>query len=262
MPLQSEKGAYMPIGAKSMALLDQLWKARSREDLPDIGEMLSRGKDVRFFGDPHFEHTNIIHLCERPFEDVRSMDEQLWQKIDEAGASCDLLVCVGDWSMNNPIGWARKAVTAHPGKVLTVVGNHDAKGAKPDQWAQSGAYASLAFCIDASLAKKWVSIHEPEMVDLLDWKAIPHRIMVGVSHWPIPPERMPGPGWINIHGHIHNRPCRPLRVNCSVESIGFVPRSASRLIDARVLDDLARRQSGLNGFVDASGSDAGGSTYL
>lgn len=261
-PLQGETGAYMPIGAKSMALLDQLWKARSREDLPDIGEMLSQGKDVRFFGDPHFEHANIIHMCERPFENVGSMDEALWRAIDSAAAACDLLVCAGDWAMKTPISWARKAAAAHPGKLLTVVGNHDAKGAKPDQWAGAGAYASLAFSIDSSLAKSWVGVNEPDMVDLLDWKAIPRRIMVGVSHWPVPPDRMPGPGWINIHGHIHNRPCRPLRVNCSVESIGFEPRSATRLIDARVLDDLARRQSGLDGLIDASGRDAGDSSYL
>jgi calcineurin-like phosphoesterase family protein len=260
-PLQGEKGPYMPIGAKSMALLDPLWKGRVGQEL-DLGAMLAKGQDVRAFGDPHFEHANIIHMCERPFENIEAMDQAMWESLERAHSQADFVLCVGDFAMKNPIAWQRKISTAFSGKHATTVGNHDAKGAKPDQWLAAGAWASLAFSVSKELVASWVARHEPEVVDALDWDALPRFISVGVSHWPVPPERLPGPGWINLHGHIHNRPNRPLRVNCSMEAIGFEPRPIERLIDARVVDDLIRRQKGLGAFDESATRDQGDASYL
>lgn len=261
-PLMGEQGPYLPIGAKSMALLDPLWKAGALRNLPDIGAMLKKGADVRVFGDPHFEHANIIRMCERPFSSIGEMDEALWSAVERAHQQADFVICLGDWSMKNPISWARKVASAFPQKCATVVGNHDAKGSKPAQWIQTEAYASLAFTIERDLAQSWVAIREPELCALLDWKSVPRLINVGVSHWPVPPSGLPGPGWINLHGHIHNRPNRPLRVNCSLEAIGFEPKRIEDLIDARVLGELARRQGGLAGFEESEGSDPGDSSSV
>lgn len=258
-PLQGEAGPYMPIGAKSMTLLTSLWKAQ--EPL-DIGPMLAEGKDVRAFGDPHFEHANIIHMCERPFEAVETMDKALWEAIDSAHAEADFVLCVGDWAMKNPITWARKIASMHPGKHVTTVGNHDAKGAKAEQWLKAGARASMAFSVERGLVKSWVDTYEPELSVMLDWDEAPRVINVGVAHWPVPPQRLPGPAWISLHGHVHNRPDRPLRINCSVEAIDFKPKSIQRLINARVIDDLIRRRSGLDLFDESKTPNPGDSSYL
>lgn len=250
--LEGERGPYLAIGAKTMALLDPLWKAPHSAQPPDIGAMLAAGKDVRVFGDPHFQHANIIRMCERPFDNVDDMDGKMWNALETAHADADFVICVGDWALRDPISWLRKTARAFPGKQLTVVGNHDAKGSKPDQWIEMGARASLAFSIDRELAKTWVERREPDMAELIEWRKLPKIIHVGMSHWPIPPQRMPSASWINLHGHIHNEANRPLRANCSMEAIGFAPRSIERLVDARILDDLARRQSGLEGFVEES----------
>jgi calcineurin-like phosphoesterase family protein len=257
-----ERGPYKPIGSKTMALLEPLWKARAHSDLPDIGAMLAQGKDVRVFGDPHFEHANIIRMCERPFETIEAMDASLWEAVDAGHRDADFVLCVGDLALKNPISWQRKIAQGHPGKHATVVGNHDAKGAKPEQWLAAGAYATLAFEIGLDLARSWVEAREPILADLLDWKSLPKRISVGVSHWPLPPQRMPGPAWVNLHGHVHNKPSKPLRVNCSMEAVGYAPRSIADLIDARLLEDLARRQRGLAGFDESSEPTPGDSTML
>lgn len=262
LPLQGDEGPYLAIGAKTMALLNPLWARAKKVELPDIGKMLSEGKDVRIFGDPHFEHANIIAMCQRPHSGVEDMDQQLWDEIEKAHAEADFVVCVGDWSLKNPIAWQRRVHGLFAGKHATVVGNHDAKGAKPEQWAQAGAFASLAFNLDRELARKFSKENDPELSELIDWEKIPRHIMVGLSHWPIPPDRMPGPSWINLHGHIHNRADRPLRANCSVEAIGYKPKPVSEIIGARLMDDLARRQSGLAGFVDSQGRDEGDSSYV
>lgn len=260
-PLQGERGPYLPIGAKSMALLDPLWKGRAASSL-DLGAMLAQGRDVRAFGDPHFEHANIIRMCERPFENVEAMDEAMWISLARAHSEADFVLCVGDFAMKNPIAWQRRLAAEFPGKHATTVGNHDAKGAKPEQWLDAGAWASLAFSVSKELVMSWVARHEPEESAVLDWDAAPRWIHVGVSHWPVPPERLPGPAWVNLHGHIHNRPNRPLRVNCSMEAIGFEPRPIERLIDARLVDDLIGRQKGLGAFDESSSRDPGDSSYL
>jgi calcineurin-like phosphoesterase family protein len=261
-PMVGEHGPYKPIGSKSMALLEPLWKGRPAPCLPDVGAMLAAGRDVRIFGDPHFEHANIIRMCERPFETIEAMDASLWAAVDEAHREADFVLCVGDLALKNPISWQRKIADAHPGKHATVVGNHDAKGSKPEQWIAAGAFATLAFEIELALARSWVEAREPGMSELVDWKALPKRISVGVSHWPLPPQRLPGPGWINLHGHVHNKPSKPLRVNCSIEALDYAPRSIAGLVDARVLDELARRQRGLAGFDETSEPTPGDSTML
>lgn len=251
-PLEDERGPYLAIGVKTMALLDPLWTAARAWELPDIGAMLAAGKDVRVFGDPHFQHANIIQMCGRPFGSVDEMDENMWASIAQAHAESDFVVCLGDWALRDPISWMRRAAGDFPGKHLTVVGNHDARGSKPAQWVAQQARASLAFSIARPLVKTWVERHEPEMAGLLDWESIPEIIHVGLSHWPMPPQFMPSASWINLHGHTHNQPSLPLRSNCSMEAIGFAPRSIEKIIGSRILDDLARRQLGLDMFLDSS----------
>lgn len=251
-PLLGDRGPYLAVGAKSLRLLDELWKAPETQEPLDVGEMLAAGKDVRVFSDPHFEHANIIRMCERPFAAVEEMDEALWAGIEKALAQADLVLCLGDWAMKNPIGWARKARALGPGRLAGVVGNHDAKGAKPGQWAQAGARASMACAVDRELISAWVRANEPEMHALVPWSETPARVHVGFSHWPVPPQRLPGPSWVSFHGHVHNRPGRPLRVNCSVEALGFEPRPLSSLFTAELMTDLADRQRGLGRFDESA----------
>lgn len=251
-PLLGENGAnYFPIREKSMAFLDTLWKHWEGQDTLDIGALLGAGKDVRVFGDPHFEHANIIRLCDRPFPEVDTMNDQLWLAIEEAHRDADMVLCVGDWALKNPIFWQRKAFNAYPGKTASVVGNHDMKNSSPDQWFEAGARASMVFSVERDWVKSWIASSEPDLVDSVDWKEVPRHLHVGVSHWPISPRYYPGANWVNLHGHTHNKPSRPLRMNASVEEIGFVPRRIQDMFTAELMDQVVQRQRGLSGIDDA-----------
>ena len=252
-PLLGDNGSpYFPIREKSMAFLDTLWKHWEGKDTLDIGALLGEGKDIRVFGDPHFEHANIIHLCNRPFSEVGSMDAQLWQTIEQAHIDADMVLCVGDWALKNPIFWQRKAFNAYPGKTASVVGNHDMKNSSPNQWFEAGARASMAFSVERDWVQSWIAVSEPELVEAIEWKEVPKTLHVGVSHWPISPRYYPGTNWVNLHGHTHNKPSKPLRMNASVEEIGFVPRRIQDMFTAELMDQVVRRQRGLAGIDDAA----------
>ncbi len=233
-----------------MAFLNTLWKSWEEIDTLDIGELLGAGKDVRVFGDPHFEHANIIHLCGRPFDDIAVMDDQLWKSIEQAHIAADMVLCVGDWALKNPIFWQQKAFNAYPGKTASVVGNHDMKNSSPGQWFESGARAAMAFSVEREWVHSWISSSEPELVDSVKWKDVPKNLNVGVSHWPISPRYYPGTNWVNLHGHTHNKPSKPLRMNASMEEIGFVPRRIQDMFTAELMEQVVRRQRGLTGIDD------------
>jgi calcineurin-like phosphoesterase family protein len=247
-PLQGDDGPYRAIGDKSLAFLDALWKAR-RTAPPDVGAMIESGRTVRFWADPHFEHDNIRRLANRTeFVDVEDMDRSIWANVEQAAAQSDLLVCLGDLALKNPLMHQRKMVSAFGDRQVTIIGNHDAKGAKPEAWAAAGACASLAFSLPLDILRTWIIDDNGEMAELIDWKRLPARVNFGCSHWPVPADRMPAASWLNLHGHIHNahrdnRKLGPLGVNCSVEAIDYQPKTLRELITLELLDNLARRQS-------------------
>ena len=244
-PLTGADGKpYRAIGDKSLRFLEEVWKFR-RAPLPDLGTMIEAGKSVKFWADPHFGHANFIKMAARTrFSDVDSMDAVIWDEVERAGESCDMLVCLGDLAMKNPVSWQRKLKTAFGDRQIGLVGNHDAKGADPSLWASMGAVSSLAFSLPLSLVRPWIETADPDMASLVDWKSVPGRIHFGCSHWPVPHDRLPGPAWVNLHGHIHNRESGPLGVNLSVEAIGYTPKTLAETLTPALMDDLARRARG------------------
>jgi calcineurin-like phosphoesterase family protein len=248
--IAGENGAYRPVGSRSRKLLSALWRARKIDGrVPDVGELLRQGKEVRVFGDPHFGHANIINFCERPFEDADAMDRALWSSIAAGAERSDLCLCLGDWALAAPLDWHLKARNHFPEKCFTVVGNHDAKDGKPAEWAAAGALPALAFELPMELCVAWAR-ERPGPQPEPDWGKLPATLRVGVSHWPIPPRLFPGAQWINLHGHTHAAPSRPLRVNASMEAIGYEPARIDQLIGWRELGELAIRQDGLGALSD------------
>lgn len=244
-PLDGQEGPYRAIGEKSLTFLDALWKAR-KTPLPDVGAMIEAGQTVRFWSDPHFEHDNIRHLANRSiFLNVEDMDNVLWAHLEEAMAQSAFVICLGDMALKNPLMYQRKIASIFDGKQLTIVGNHDTKGAKPEAWAAVDAVASLAFSLPLDLLRSWITEDHAEMAELVEWKRLPNRVNFGCSHWPIPAERMPSASWVNLHGHIHNaqredRKLGPLGINCSVETIDYRPQTLRELLTPELFDNLAR----------------------
>lgn len=260
-PLQGERGPYRAIGDKTLALLDPLWASANRA--PDIGALLEAGKTVRFWADPHFGHDNIRAMCERvEFESVERMDQSIWERVARSAEKSDLVVCLGDLALKGAIDWHKRLRRELGGRHAMVTGNHDVKGSKPEEWVKAGALASLAFSVSQELIKEWMSEDEPEAAESVDWSSLPRRVHFGALHWPVPPGRLPSASWVSLHGHIHNRAAGPLRVNCSVEAIGYEPKSLRELISSQLLRDLIRRQNDPLAFAQEPDRSPGDASYL
>lgn len=240
-PQMGSKGLYMPIRPKFMTFLNTVWEHWGNNVL-DVGALLRAGKEIRVFGDPHFEHQKIILLCDRPFETVELMDEQLWNAVAQAHEEADFVLCMGDWSMNRPLHWQKRVAEFYPGKHSSVIGNHDMQKTSPNDWCEANAYAALAFSIDRERIQGWLEKNESEDADFVDWNLVPEVINVGVSHWPVDPYYYPDASWVNLHGHTHNKPSMPLRMNASMENIGFVPQSIDKMFTVQLLMSVIRRK--------------------
>jgi calcineurin-like phosphoesterase family protein len=243
-PIEGESRVHIAISGKSLAFLEGLWEAR-QTPLPNISAMIEAGKTVRFWSDPHFEHDNIRRLANRSaFSSVEEMDRALWANLEEAMATSDLVVCLGDLSLKNPFGHQRRIASAFGDKHLALIGNHDIKGAEPEAWATAGAAASLAFSLPLDLLRSWIAEDHAEMAELIDWKRLPGRVNFGCSHWPVPADRLPDASWVSVHGHIHNatredRKLGPLGINCSVEAIDYRPKTLRELVTPKLFENLA-----------------------
>jgi len=248
-PLQGDDGPYRAIGDGSLAFLDGLWKSR-KAPLPDIGAMIEAGKTIRFYADPHFFHRNILVMANRAgLRDVDEMDRVIWNNVERAVSESDMVVCLGDLALKNPLSVLRRMVSAFGDRHLVITGNHDAKGAGPSAWAASGAAASLAFSLPPGLLRAWAEADHGDLAALVEWDGLPRRVNFGCSHWPMPADRMPSASWLCLHGHIHDRPSRPLCMNVSVEAIGYEPQTLRSLVTPDLLEGLVRRQRGLSGLL-------------
>jgi calcineurin-like phosphoesterase family protein len=250
--IEGKDGPCRALNDRSLELLDRLWAGRV--ELPDLGAMIEASKQVHFWSDPHIGHDNIRHLAPRPeFVSVEEMDRVIWENVEDAARASDFLLCTGDLALKdeNPLHFQRRLNEAFGSKQLTIVGNHDAKGAKPDEWiAAGGVAASLAFSLPTALIKSWLD--EDHASSPVHWDRLPSRVNFGCAHWPVPVDRMPGPSWLNIHGHSHRRMAGPLHVNCSVEAIDYRPKTLRELVTPELLGRLVMRERGIEQLASSS----------
>lgn len=155
-----------------------------------------------YIGDTHFNHENIIKYCDRPFENVKEMDEFIidqWNKVVKEG---DIVYHLGDFSFNMLDENIKDLINKLNGDIILIRGNHDRKG-----------------------KKKLKKLGFKEVYDklVIDKKILTHRPLEDVKE-----------GYINIHGHIHNSEgglgVVDRRLNVSCEIINYKPIDVTKLI--------------------------------
>ena len=163
-------------------------------------------EDVLVTSDLHLGHANVIEYTNRPFRNVRAMDDALWDNLTAAVTTDKELVVVGDVAVRdglNAVTWQQIRDLDCRQRHL-VIGNHDLTGA--------GQLRAQGFDRVWSLM---VSGGEPPLI----W-----------THYPL--NEVPD-GYINIHGHVHDDPpTRTPHINVSVEQLDYRP---ALLSDLRVL---------------------------
>jgi calcineurin-like phosphoesterase family protein len=78
-----------------------------------------------FSSDTHFGHANVIRYCNRPFEDVRAMDESLirnWNSVVQPG---DTIYHLGDFGFYRADEEYAKVLRRLNGNKVFIFGNHD-----------------------------------------------------------------------------------------------------------------------------------------
>jgi calcineurin-like phosphoesterase family protein len=171
---------------------------------------------IWFTSDNHFGHTNVIKYCNRPFESVAQMNEEMVERWNWNVAPEDTVYHLGDFSMNrgNVELWLPKL----NGRKILVAGNHDAchpvwakKPAKIErftQWYLDQGFDEVHLELDLNLGGEAVQLcHLPYSVDHYDkprymeyrpkrrarwllcghvhtaWKQLENQINVGVDVW-------------------------------------------------------------------------------
>ena len=84
------------------------------------------GSRVYFTSDTHFNHTNIISYCQRPFKNVDEMNERIIANWNEVVSEDDIIFHLGDFCLGRAAEWTRLLDRLN-GKIYLIMGNHDRK---------------------------------------------------------------------------------------------------------------------------------------
>lgn len=143
-------------------------------------------QQVFFTSDTHFGHRNVLKFCNRPFESVKDMEQQLVANWNNFVTDQDIVFHLGDfswWDSNTEI--TRICSKLNGKQIYLVPGNHDLdKGWRkvPDRMTILGAVVQL-----------WIRDHKTG--ELL-FKAV-------LSHYPLMTWNRREEGVPNLHGHLH-----------------------------------------------------------
>ena len=171
---------------------------------------------IYFISDTHFNHENIIKYCKRPFKSIKEMNETLIKNWNSVVKNDDTIYHLGDLALGNLDDFKEIAQRLNGNKIL-IRGNHD-------KWKVKD-YESLGFKV----------LKNPP-IELEEYKLI-------LSHTPRPDKEIKD-GYINVHGHIHNKVLNDLsyyppesfdskkHINISVDVTNFTPVS---------LDDIRKK---------------------
>jgi calcineurin-like phosphoesterase family protein len=183
---------------------------------------------IWFTSDTHFNHSNIIKYCKRPFEDVEEMNQILIDNWNMVVAEDDLIICCGDFSLGNSNN-AIQILNRLNGYKILIKGNHEksvlgSKGAK--EYFDGGIY------------------------DLLEITIIDEEVSDGfqdiiLCHYPMIVWDKSHRGSWQLFGHVHgmldgDKRLSPNQMDVGVDSNGFRPISYQEVKEIITIQNLDR----------------------
>jgi calcineurin-like phosphoesterase family protein len=148
---------------------------------------------IWFTSDQHFDHKNIIGLCQRPFNSVEEMNEILVQNWNNVVAHDDTVYVLGDFAWKNP----KPHIEKLNGNITFIIGGHDKKltGEK---------------LLEVKIDEQWFIL----------------------CHYPLYSWNKEYYGSIHLHGHNHNNPIeyKRNRINVGVDMWDFYPVSINDIL--------------------------------
>ncbi len=198
-----------------------------------------------FTSDLHFGHSNIIKLCNRPFDSVEAMDEALIENWNRKVKRNDTVYVIGD------IVWDKKRLAYYmdrlSGKKILIAGNHDSTWSRREE----------------------AKVYFDEVLPYLEVHLNGHPITM--CHYPMlewmssREESRRKIGYL-IHGHIHNRISDEYRqlylsfnaLNAGTDVNNFEPVTFEELVANNLSFKLAALESDLDrNYLNAKFSELG-----
>ncbi len=157
---------------------------------------------IYVIADTHFNHQNIIKYCHRPFKDVTEMNKTIIDNWNQVVTNDDIVYHLGDFGFGTKEE-LQQIFEKLNGKKYLIMGNHDVRvGAK--YYEESGF---IKVYRKEYTINNYVLTHKPKEVST---------------------------GFINIYGHIHNKPVEPIwddnqHLCVSLEKTNYKPVELTKL---------------------------------
>lgn len=154
--------------------------------------------------DHHFLHNRIIEICQRPFENIDEMNEQMVERWNSLIGKEDIVYYLGDFAIekhNMKIAREKLSVilNALNGQKILIAGNHDE--------------AYLNFYLD----------YFYDIVNYFELMVDGRRVVM--CHYPFEEWRDSRRGSIHLHGHLHGGQCAKIenRYDIGADTNNFYP---------------------------------------
>lgn len=165
-----------------------------------------------YISDLHLFHKTIIEDCNRPYESLKEMHNDLIINWNRKVGKNDMVYIVGDVATVSNEEELLEVINIFKilnGKKVLIIGNHDRDSIK-----------------NFKFRKCFTDIKE--YIRIYDCKK-----KVVIFHCPMEFWEGDKKGVIHLHGHVHNEPItkKANRYNVCVDSIGFEPKTLDEIID-------------------------------
>jgi len=156
-----------------------------------------------FCSDQHLFHKNIIKYCNRPFDSVDHMNEEILRRWNEKITPDDTVYVIGDFALGKQ-DKATEWLSQANGKKILIIGNHDRSPRTMKEIGFDEVHYHLE--VTTSNNERWLLSHFPLPLDLIK------------SY-----QRL-------IHGHHHSGPqSTGKRVNVCVDLWDYMPVTEAQI---------------------------------
>ena len=177
-----------------------------------------------FLADLHFGHPNVLHLSQRPFENLQEMEKTILNNINKVVKPEDILVLVGDVCLGKKSEWVRLLDSINTKNVILIKGNHDSWKQIPKDLVILVAEQMLIRAHN----RLFLVSHYPYRVSWL--RRFLRRLPKSLGS----PRRPKDTGLWLLHGHNHSKTqmvdYHPRMFSVGVDANGFAPISITEII--------------------------------
>lgn len=175
--------------------------------------------ELYFSSDTHWFHKNIIEYCNRPFKDIKEMNEKLIENWNSVVTNNHTVFHLGDFAFTSNIEKIKSIVDQLNGKIYLCLGNHDYNSNYDRQ----------------SIINLFEKVSDIMSIQVIDEEFNDHRMKIHMGHFPF---LFWDRGALHLHGHVHSGklssagekvPLHTMRYDVGVDAWDYKPVSYNQI---------------------------------